>query len=546
VNAGPSCPAWLGRTVWILIAAACALQACEIPRRGIDPDELEHLHAAWCVAHGEVPYRDFFEHHGPALYYLLIPLFNLGIPDLSVLWVGRLAMWCCGVATLGLTGGLARRWGGQRSEFYAMFLLAWSSVFHAKGIELRPDVPAMLLLMLAVSNFTYATGGGSWRRFLSVGFLAGLAMLFTQKSVVPATGIAAAACLARILTRTDKSESIGMILARVIVPIVAGIAGVWGIAGILFSLAGAAGDFWYSTWYQLWVWPVRSGRWEYLRPTLVSDLTIWIAGIIEIAVLLKNFRAPETWKEQRGVAALVAAVCIASLAFVKAAYPQFYLLWMPLLAALAARRIGVLFEHVAERRRALTVIFVGESLVVLQFLLWRRAYAAGLAGALPRLAGPDLSNAVALLALGIVLLAIAGCARRQKWEAAVFLLVALGMAYGALRDVDRALWSNREQVAAIEEVNRRVPPDGRVLDGFTGYAALRPHAWYYWWINEYSLALVPETERESGLLNLLKRSPPAAVLYDKHLQLLPIPVRNWIESNYQPSDPPVLWLPRHP
>jgi hypothetical protein len=532
--------------LWILVAAACAVQACEIPRRGIDPDELEHLHAAWCVAHGQVPYRDFFEHHGPALYYLLIPLFKLGIPDLSVLWVGRLAMWCCGVATLGLTGELARRWAGRRTELYAMFLLAWSSIFHGKGIELRPDVPAMLLLMLAVVPFTYATGGGSWRRFLSVGFLAGLAMLFTQKSVVPAAAFAVAACLARILTRTDHSESVGMIVARVSVPIGAGIAAVWGAAGLSFSLAGAAGEFWYSTWYQLWIWPVRSGRWEYLRPTLVSDLTIWTAGIIEISALLKNFRAPETWKEQRGVAALIAAVCIASLAFVKAAYPQYYLLWIPLLAALAARRIAVFLEHLVERRAVLTVIFISESLIILQFLLWRRAYAAGLAGALPRLAEWDPSNTVAMLVLGVALLAGAACARRQKWEAAGLLLVVLGMAYGVLRDVDRALWSNREQVAAIETVNRDVPTDGRVLDGFTGYAALRPHVWYYWWINDYSLALVPDDERDSGLLDLLERTPPAAVLYDSHLQLLPPRVRNWIELHYQPSDLPVLWLPRRP
>jgi hypothetical protein len=217
---------------------------------------------------------------------------------------------------------------------------------------------------------------------------------------------------------------------------------------------------------------------------------------------------------------------------------------MPLLAALAARRIGGICDHIAERRPVYTLIIAGECLVVFQGVLWRRAFSAGFAGALPRLAELDSANLLVLLALGIAMLAVAVFARRGKWEATVLLIAGLGMGYGALRNVDRALWSNRDEVAAIEAVNRLVPPDGRVLDGFTGYAALRPHLWYYWWVNEYSLALVPEEDREVRLLAQLEKSPPAAVLYDGNLKLLPLPVRDWIETHYEPADPPVLWLPR--
>jgi 4-amino-4-deoxy-L-arabinose transferase-like glycosyltransferase len=470
---------WVRFCLWGLIGLACAMQAYEIRNRGIDPDELEHLHAAYCVSRGQVPYREFFEHHGPAQYYVVLPLFALCGPQLSVLWLGRLAMWCCSLAALFLTRQLARRWAGDRAGLLAMALLAWTTVFHAKGIELRPDVPAMLLLILAVGQFTYATGGGSWRRFLFVGLLAGMAMLFTQKSLVPAAGITLAACLARLLTREPHSESAETVLARVIVPTLAGIALVWGIAALLFATAGAAGDFWYSTWYQLWIWPVRSSRWEHLRPTLAGDLTVWVAALIDIGALLTRFRASESWKEQSGVVAVIAAVCIISLTFVKATYAQYYLLWMPFLAALAARRLIVSSERVGER--------------------------------------------------GMFSLLI---------------IAAVGMSYGAWRNVQTARWSNAEQVTAIEAVNRHVSPDGRVLDGFTGYGVLRPHAWYYWWINEYSLALIPQRDREAGLLHVLEESPPAAVLFDSNLELLPRRVVDWIEAHYEPADPAVLWLPR--
>ena len=42
-------------------------------RGGYEADEMEHLHGAWNVGQGLLPYRDFFEHHPPLLYYLLAP-----------------------------------------------------------------------------------------------------------------------------------------------------------------------------------------------------------------------------------------------------------------------------------------------------------------------------------------------------------------------------------------------------------------------------------------------------------------------------------------
>ena len=53
------------------------------------------------------------------------------------------------------------------------------------------------------------------------------------------------------------------------------------------------------------------------------------------------------------------------------------------------------------------------------------------------------------------------------------LCAALGMGYAAWRQVDAACWSNAPQVARVEELHRRVTLDQTVLDGFTGYGALR-------------------------------------------------------------------------
>ncbi len=533
----------LRAALWCPIAAACLLWAYEIPNRGIDPDELEHLHAAFCISRGDVPYRDFFEHHGPALYYLIWPLCKIIGPEIKVLWAARTLMCGCSLATLWLCGRLARRWGGERAGLLAMAWLAWTTVFHGKGIEFRPDVPATLLLLVAVSQFNFFTGGGSWRRFLHVGLLLGLAMLFTQKSIVPAAGIAAAACLARLVSRSREAESAVTVISRVIVPIAAGIAVAWGMASALFLGANALDDFWYSTWYQLWIWPVRSNRFEHLRPTLAGDFTVWLAAIAEIAIVLRQWRKSETWQQQRGAAALVALVCLLSLGFVKATYPQFYLLWMPLLAALAANRL-IAFMDCRPAVFGTTAAFASVLLLCLgESFLWERAFVQGEQGALPHLTSRALAVVLGCVPCFFILNLVALASWKKHWPRFVGICAGLGLGYGVLRDIDSALWSNRTQVATIENVNRQVPVDGRVLDGFTGYGVLRPHAWYYWWINEYSLALVSDDDR-ARLLARLQKNPPAAVLFDQNLERLPANVVDWIRANYEPAEPNVLWLRR--
>ena len=44
-----------------------------VVNRSIDPDESQHLHVAWLVAQGQVPYRDFWEHHLPFFHYASRP-----------------------------------------------------------------------------------------------------------------------------------------------------------------------------------------------------------------------------------------------------------------------------------------------------------------------------------------------------------------------------------------------------------------------------------------------------------------------------------------
>lgn len=543
--------------LWLALLVACGMQLFEVPSRAIDPDEFEHLHAAFCVHQGLLPYRDFFEHHGPLLYYVLQPLFWLCGDDLSVLWLGRLAMWCCSLGTLALTGAIARRVADTTTGLAAATLLAWSTVFHLKGIELRPDVPAAFLLTLAFWLSLPPTGAApdrarAWQSWFLIGLLCGLATLFTQKSIVPTIGLAVAACIGATVVGRPRQ---GVLIVG---GMLAGGAVCWLAACGCFALRHGLGEFLRSTIERLWTWPLRSRRWDALRPTLVADLTIWFAAVFQIVGVVRAWRVREVWSSGLGQTSVACLLAIVSLAAVKAVYAQFYLLWFPLLAVLAGVRLvgwSRLSPGRSWRAGMRCVKLLGCLVIAAQVALCLRAYHSQQAGALPSLvewaAGMIPADPIAdgmVVATGFFVGTWLLCGR-HKWTTVVAVVSAIGMVHAALRIGDAFLWLNSRQVEAVAEVHRQVPSEQTVLDGFSGYAALRSHAYYYWWINEYSLALMSADERGSKLLSTLQAKPPAAVLFDDGLEHLPEEVTTWIRGNYVRGDSAAarqarLWL-RH-
>jgi hypothetical protein len=84
-------------------------------------------------------------------------------------------------------------------------------------------------------------------------------------------------------------------------------------------------------------------------------------------------------------------------------------------------------------------------------------------------------------------------------------------------------WPNRDQLAGMEFVQKLVPPDQPVLDGFTGYGALRPHAWYWYWVNEHTLAMIRAAHQSRIPSQLTRQGIPALVIVDSSLETLLTP-----------------------
>ena len=298
----------------------------------IDPDELEHLHAACAVSWGEIPYRDFFEHHTPGLYYLLQPVLWATGDDLPAIWLGRFFMGVIGLATLAVTGLIARRTAGRTAAWAAPTLLLCTTIFFGKAIEIRPDVPAALLLTSAAYVLLARRRANPRSAALLAGILMGAATLFTQKAIVPAAAIIAAQAV--LAGRSERLSS----WLRAAAWAAAGVAVTWAIAAGMFWAAGGATAFWRSTVYQLWRWPVRSSPLSALRPTVLADLPIWIGAAVSIGLLLVVGRRCRRHRRQRLFLASTVAFSFLGGLVIQAAYSQYFLLWFPLAAVIAADR----------------------------------------------------------------------------------------------------------------------------------------------------------------------------------------------------------------
>ncbi|HOJ39242.1 MAG TPA: glycosyltransferase family 39 protein [bacterium] len=157
--------------------------------RYFDEDEFQHIHIAWLISRGVLPFRDFFEHHVPFYHLLLSPLLRLPEGPWLIFLFRAISLLCAG-ATLVVIYRFGKRQDGTWPALGATWLLAWVPMFAGKMTEARPEAPAILTFTLAVLGLleTEARPPGYGKSFL-VGLLAGLTVLFSGKYIFPVFGL---------------------------------------------------------------------------------------------------------------------------------------------------------------------------------------------------------------------------------------------------------------------------------------------------------------------------------------------------------------------
>jgi hypothetical protein len=166
-------------------------------------DEFQYSHAAWLLARGFVPYRDFFEHHFPMSYQLLSPIFLFAGDDpRGIAWL-RMGM----LAVVGVAGVCVWRLNAAWSTVCAWmgpaFLMS-TALYAARGSEIRPDSVGCTAFLLALALLVSERATGL-RAFVA-GLFAFAAVWSTQKAVYYESifGLAFLVDIARMRVKSEE------------------------------------------------------------------------------------------------------------------------------------------------------------------------------------------------------------------------------------------------------------------------------------------------------------------------------------------------------
>ena len=203
-------------------------------------DEFQHIHNAWLIKSGSVPYVDFFEHHNSLYWYTLVPFLKVFGENTSVLLVLRLC-------TFLLTMGMGRivysitkdLYKSHKAGLFSVLLLFSVPLFVQSSIEIRPDVPQVLFGLLSVRKFIRFLESKKERDLYFSAFFAAISFVFLQKSIL----YLAACALFLLFMLLKKSMSIKQVVTCGIIVILP-------FTGfILFQISqGALADYFASNW----------------------------------------------------------------------------------------------------------------------------------------------------------------------------------------------------------------------------------------------------------------------------------------------------------
>lgn len=260
---------------WFLLAAIAALLIARVPIiavRAFDNDEFEHAHAAWSVFRGLLPYKDFFEHHTPWYYFTLSPFFRWFSVDQSFdsarhfLLFGRLLSLALTALAAVLVFLIGRRGTSHRVGLLAALFFVAGPVLIHKTLEIRPDVPALLLFIGALWLLLHGLRAPETPRvrqlgwFLGGGLCLGAAVMCTQKTLFALPGAFLGLGLwgmtggrrggGRILA--FRMGAALVVLLGVTVPMV--------VTWLGFINRGGGGQFIYNNFVINAHWRMRSGR----------------------------------------------------------------------------------------------------------------------------------------------------------------------------------------------------------------------------------------------------------------------------------------------
>lgn len=366
MNAQPDRSAIVARLglflAFLVPAALIGLMIWSSRTRAFDPDEFQHVEFAWLIATGTIPYRDVFEHHTPLYHMLVSPMLaghaitTSGDAAIAAVLNLRLLGIALCAAILAMTALIMRRIAGPLAAAAAPLVLASNAIFALKGVEIRPDQLACLLLL--ASTLALVRGRDSKQVLLpslASGAAAALAVLTTQKLVFALPGLAITFAIFCIEQRLSRG--------RIVVALGSGLVGaILALAPMLVWLQthGALSAFVTDNFLLGAHWPRDSRPLVLILAGMFRDETlILLLAAIGAFCLLSRRITVTRWPLAVLAPLLSMAVLMPLFPVVQA---QYIFLFLPYLAMLAGFGVAWLVERLVDgllARALVTTLVLG-------------------------------------------------------------------------------------------------------------------------------------------------------------------------------------------
>jgi 4-amino-4-deoxy-L-arabinose transferase-like glycosyltransferase len=472
-----------GRYIFLATLVILAARIPLLAHRIFDPDELQHVHDAWCVSRGMLLYRDFFEHHTPFYYYLLSPFFRFFEVAQSFdsawrfLTFGRAISLGLTMISITIAIALGRRWIDQSIGLLTGLLLASQPVFFHKTFEMRPDVLALPLYLAALWCLLRgieraAPYARTLSSFVVGGLCMGAAIMCTQKMlfVLPGlmVGIGVWLLLARVtgsqdLTLRQRLLAVMCLLGSICVP--------GALTWAAFALQHGGSQFIGNNF-------LLNAKWKFVahQQLLLVMETSWpvlILCLLGATVAVYRFAHSRTRELGTGLLLCTLGGLIIGIPIMPVAHRQYYLMLLPIICAFAAAGLSFLVELAPQGKRAWLVLVGLAALAVIPTLDMVKAYRS----------------------------------------------------------------TNDEQLARIRFVFQHTKPTDTVMDGWTGTGIFRPHAFYYFFLHEESVLMLPR-ERVNAFVEDLQsgKVQPRLIALDDNLITLGSRFVRFVLRDYESSD----------
>lgn len=232
--------------------------------RAFQVDEAEHLHAAYNLKTGVMPYVDFHQIHPPLLHFLIAPGTDPEDPSGSYWRARRLMLGVLLLSILFCAGTAARLSNPLGGAIAAGLALSYTTLVE-RGIEARPD-NLVNFFMLAALLLEAGTKKPDVRRFCVQGLLLGCAVLATPKAAFPCLAFGFLWLYSAVKHWRPLWVVLPMIAWALPIAVVAALAMKWGVLGQAFqeifgdALKAAAGAESRATFSPMRFIPKEGGR----------------------------------------------------------------------------------------------------------------------------------------------------------------------------------------------------------------------------------------------------------------------------------------------